>query len=292
MSLVEFNVWLDEGFKTLYILVIVFLIVHFVAGILKGRFRMKFIEKKWPTHEHAPPTLPKVIHANHMIMMIILGVTGMYIRFPFFDGGREVTRGLHYFAMIVVTLNLVWRVWYAFRSKHADWREFAVTRKDLSTALGVLAYYGYFSDKKPHVAKYNVMQKLSYQLFFVMMVFMAYTGFALVTHKIFFGYSPRDILVGWWLGALVGSTDLAGWYARMAHYILNWMFIIMTTVHVYLSATEDVPVTLDFFGLKPLQTVSASHGHEEDSSHDEDHGYDGGHGQEADTHGQTGPAIT
>ncbi|MDP2400342.1 MAG: cytochrome b/b6 domain-containing protein [Actinomycetota bacterium] len=262
MDLVAFNVWLDEAFKWLYVLVILFLVVHFVAGILKGRFRMKFIEKKWPTHDHAPPVQPKLMHASHMLLMVLLGITGMYIRFPYFDDGRIAMRGLHYFAMIFVTVILVMRVWYAFKSKNADWREFAVTRKDLASALGVLAYYGYFSDNKPHVAKYNVMQKLSYQLFLVMMVMMAFTGFALVTTPLIAGTSPRDWLVGWWLGALVGSTDLAGWYMRMLHYILNWGFIIMTTVHVYLSATEDIPVTLDFFGLKKLETVPSEHGHD------------------------------
>ena len=55
--------------------------------------------------------------------------------------------------------------------------------------------------------------------------------------------------MGWWLGALLGSTDLAGWYARTAHYLINWLFIVLTTIHVYLSVTEDFPAFLDFFGL-------------------------------------------
>ena len=259
MDLVAVNVTLDYLFGFLYIGVWLFLIVHFVAGILKGRFRMKFIEHKWPEHDHAAPTAPKLMHATHMIMMIVLGISGMYIRFPYFDGGRIAMRYVHYFAMIVVTVILVMRVWYAFRSKRADWREFAVTREDMASALGVLAYYGYFSNNKPHVAKYNVMQKLSYLLFLVMMVLMAYTGFTLVTTPILFGVSPRWLLLGGWL-PFVESVDLIGWYARTLHYILNWGFIIMTTVHVYLSATEDVPVTLDFFGIKPLE-LKPGHDH-------------------------------
>lgn len=264
MDLVAVNVTLDYLFGFLYIGVWLFLIVHFVAGILKGRFRMKFIEHKWPEHDHAAPTAPKLMHATHMIMMIVLGISGMYIRFPYFDGGRIAMRYVHYFAMIVVTVILVMRIWYAFKSKNADWREFAVTREDMASALGVLAYYGYFSDKKPHVAKYNVMQKLSYLLFLVMMVLMAYTGFTLVTSPILFGVSPRWLLLGGWL-PFVESVDLIGWYARTLHYILNWGFIIMTTVHVYLSATEDVPVTLDFFGIKPLD-LTPGHDHADEPS--------------------------
>jgi len=264
VDLIALNIWLDNIFVVLYMLVLLFLVVHFVAGILKGRFRMKFLEHKWPEHDHSVPVLPKTLHATHMTSMVILGATGMYIRFPYFYGGRTTMRYIHYTFMIIVCVILVWRIWYAFYSKARDWREFAVTRKDLNSALGVLAYYGYFSNKKPHVAKYNVMQKLSYQLFLVMMVLMAITGFSLVTKDFIFGYSPRDLIVGWWLGAMVGSVDLAGWYARILHYILNWGFIIMTTVHVYLSATEDVPCTLDFFGIKKME-IKGGHGHDEEA---------------------------
>ena len=61
-------------------------------------------------------------------------------------------------------------------------------------------------------------------------------------------------------GTGVGSTDLAGWYVRTGHYILNWLFIIMTTVHFYLAFTVDIPCALDFFGLKPLEVKPGAHG--------------------------------
>ncbi len=269
MSLTEFNVWLDNIFVVIYVCVWLFLGWHFTWSIKKGRFRKAFIEGHWPEHDSRPPKLPKFLHAQHMIMMIVLGFTGMYIRFPYFDGGRVTMRYIHYFAMIVVTINLVWRVWYAFFSKARDYKEFAIGKKDVATLGGVLKYYGYLSDSKPHVAKYNVAQKGSYFMFLIMMILMAFTGFSLVTTPLAFGISPREALVGWWLGPLVGSVDLAGWYMRMVHYVLNWAFIIMTTIHVYLSATIDIPVTMDFFGLKELPLVEGGHGHgdeEEDNA--------------------------
>lgn len=261
VSLTQLNIWLDVVFTSLYAVVLLALVVHFLGSIPKGRFRKKFILKKWPEHDHAPGTQPKLLHHTHMLMMVVLAISGLYIRFPFFDGGRTAMRYIHYFAMIVVTINLIWRLWYAFLSKQRDWREFAITKEDVKSALGVILYYSYISNSKPHTSsKYNVMQKFSYQFFLVLMVMQIYTGFALVFTPIFWGYSPRDILVGWWLGVFVGSTDLAGWYARTAHYVINWLFIIMTTIHVYLSATEDVPVTLDFFFVKDLE-IKGGHGH-------------------------------
>jgi hypothetical protein len=52
---------------------------------------------------------------------------------------------------------------------------------------------------------------------------------------------------------------------RTAHYILNWLFIIMTTVHLYLAFSVDIPCALDFFGIKPLEVKPGAHG---------DHGHD------------------
>lgn len=265
MGFIEFNVWLDTVFVILWVAVVLFLCFHFFLFVIKGRFRKSFIEGHWPEHDSRPPRLPKVLHFTHMISIIILAITGMLIRFPAFN--RVQARYVHYVFMVIVTVVLIWRVLYAFFSKtNADWREFAIGKKDLDSAIGVLAYYGYFSDNKPHVAKYNVLQKMSYNLFLYMMIIQAFTGFALVTVPIVFGLSPRDLLVGWWLGPLAGSTDLAGWGVRTVHYILNWLFIIMTTVHFYLAMAVDVPCMLDFFGLKELQVVEGGHGH---GDHDE-----------------------
>ena len=52
---------------------------------------------------------------------------------------------------------------------------------------------------------------------------------------------------------------MALWYARMVHYILNWMFIIMMTIHFYLAASVDIPCTLDFFGLTTMETTGGHH---------------------------------
>lgn len=268
MGFTAFNVWLDTVFVILWVFVVVFLAFHFFLFVRTGRFHKCFVEGQWPEHDHIPPTTPKLLHAVHMISMIGLGITGMYIRFPYFYGGRTAMRSIHYVLMVIVTVVLVWRILYAFMSKKNphDWKEFAIGRRDINSAIGVLKYYGYMSNDKPHVAKYNVLQKMSYNLFLYMMIAQAFTGFALVTAPIFFGLSPRDLLVGWWLGPLAGGTDLAGWGMRMVHYIFNWLFIIMTTVHLYLAFTADFPCALDFFGIKPMDVKPGSHGHDDSSS--------------------------
>lgn len=266
MNLMQINVWLDYVFVVLYLCVLVFLTWHFSMFVIKGRFRKAFIEGKWPEHDARPPATPKVLHAFHMFSMIILGFTGMYIRFPFFTGGREFMRSTHYVFMIIVIAVLIWRVWYAFYSKtNADWREFAIGKKDLATATGVLKYYGYLSDDKPHVAKYNVMQKMSYSLFLVMMVVQAITGLLIWRYQ----FPLIDASMHGLTAAVIGSTGV--WVLRMLHYVLNWGFIIMTTVHFYLAFSVDVPCALDFFGIKEMEVVEG-HGHGDHGDSHEDPG--------------------
>lgn len=261
IGLVELNVWLDAIFVTLYAVIVLALCGHFLGNILTGRAKRRFMGWEWPEHEGPPITaLPKFLHFQHVGSMIVLAITGLYIRFPFFTGGRTPMRYLHYFAMIVVTINLFWRLWYAFASRRRDYREFAITQRDVTTAPQVILYYIFVKKSKPHLGKYNVMQKGTYIIFAPLLLLQAFTGFSLLTFIIpYTTLSPRDILVGWWLGAFLGSTDLAGWYMRTAHYIINWLFIIITTIHVYLSVTEDFPAFLSFFGLGALDREHAKH---------------------------------
>jgi len=269
MSLTQINVWLDIIFVCLYVFVLAFLCFHFALFVYFGRFKKCFVGGEWPQHDSRPPATPKLLHAVHMTSMIILGFTGMYLRFPFglgWLGGRIAMRNTHYVFMVIVIVALVWRVWYAFFSKtNADWREFAIGGKDLKSALGVLAFYGYFSNNKPHVAKYNVLQKMSYNMFLYMMIFQAITGFALLKFNIMFAnMTPTQLILGWNLGLIAGSTAGALWIARTIHYVLNWLFIIMTTMHLYLAATVDVPCALDFFGMEELQVKPGGHGHDDE----------------------------
>lgn len=271
------NVWLDYVFITLYVVVLIALSGHFVGNILTGRAKRRFKNWEWPHHDGPPvPFLPKFLHFQHVTSMIVLALSGLYIRFPgyipMWDNGRTFMRYAHYVAMVVVTINLVWRLWYAFASAQRDYREFAITKQDIVTAPKVVLYYIFVKPSKPHLGKYNVMQKGTYILFAPLLIIQAFSGFALVTTPLISGTSPRDWLVGWWLGALVGSTDLAGWYMRMAHYVVNWLFIIFTTIHVYLSVTEDFPAFLNFFGMSIFDRGHAGHTeHGDEHDHGEDH---------------------
>jgi Ni,Fe-hydrogenase I cytochrome b subunit len=130
------------------------------------------------------------------------------------------------------------------------------------STIGVLMYYAFISNKKPHTAKYNVMQKAAYLMFALFMLVQVFCGFALLEFwKVpIIGLTPSNILLGWWLAPMVGGLAMAVAWMRILHYTMTWMFILLTTIHVYLSATEDIPVTLDFFGFG--KEHEEEHGHE------------------------------
>lgn len=282
--LTQLNVWLDVIFTALYAVIVVGLSIHFLFNWITGRAYKRFVKwEGWPHHEGGPiPAAPKIMHFQHVAAMIALAISGMYIRFPFGPWPlRWPMRWVHYIAMTVVFINLIVRLWYAFRSRRRDYKEFAVTMRDITTAPMVIAYYLFLipPEKKPHLGKYNVMQKSTYLMFVPLLFVQAITGFALLTYvlpgtaafHVFPGHSgvtARDLILGWNLGIILGSIDLAGWWARTIHYLINWLFIVLTTIHVYLSVTEDFPAFLDFFGLSGAEHVEGGshevgHGHEE-----------------------------
>ena len=271
--LLQVSVWLDVVFTTVFVVAVLGLAAHGIGNTLVGRFKKRFVDWEWPVHEGPPiPFLPKFMHIQHLVCMFILGITGMYIRFPFFDGGRTVMRTIHYVAMVIVTFNLIWRLWYAFGSRQRDYKEFALGRKDLASLPGVIMYYLFLRPSKPHVAKYNIMQKGTYLIFPLLLILQAITGFSLLTQQFVFGYSPRELLLGWSIAPLVGGLALAGAWMHLVHYTLNWLFIILTTVHVYMALSENYAGFLDFFGLVPYENQRGHLGPAE--SHDDGHGED------------------
>ncbi|MHB0976194.1 MAG: cytochrome b/b6 domain-containing protein [Candidatus Aquicultorales bacterium] len=235
--------------------------MHLSGNILTGRAKARFIEWNWP-HPHDVAFATRFMHLVHVMGMITLGLSGLYIRFPF-AGDRNLAKFLHYGAMFIVTANFVARVWYAFFSTQRDYKEFTLGKKDLRVMIPSLMYYAFIKPGYKHVAKYGPMQKFTYGYFFFgAMIFQILSGFYL-----FFAYQLGDInpLLTFGLG-VANARQLV----RLVHYSLNWLLIIFTFVHAYLSVMEDFPAFLMFFfGYRTPKTIEQmahgdhGHGHEE-----------------------------
>jgi Ni/Fe-hydrogenase b-type cytochrome subunit len=258
IPLSQINIWIDFIFFSLLALVILGMYIgHLTGNIIVGRAKKRFVKWEWPAHEHPAPFATRFMHLTHVLGMITLGLTGLYIRFPFpiVIGNRLTIKYIHYLAAVIVTVNFIARIWYAFFSKHRDYKEFALTRKDLRVLLPTVMYYGFMAPSKPHIAKYNPMQKATYGYMFpTLLFFQILTGFSLI----FYSYLLAPI------APLVGGVAIARVYVRLVHYVINWLLILITMAHVYLSLTEDLPAFLHFFfGIEPAHEEPAHEEHVE-----------------------------
>ncbi|MDI6688844.1 MAG: cytochrome b/b6 domain-containing protein [Actinomycetota bacterium] len=251
----EINVWLDViWFALLLIMFLFWYVIHFAGNWLTGRAYKRFVKWEWPPHEEVIPPTPKIMHGIHVVGMICLALSGLYIRFPFVYGLRDAMRYLHYTCGVIVTINFVSRVVYAF---NVDKNEFILRWHEIKAMPAVLMYYLFIKSEKPHLAKYNPLQKMTYLILFpIPLAFMVYTGFAMLF--------PTPLL--FWATPFVGEATALAW-TRVIHYCLCMLLIMFTLIHVYLSVTEGLTSFLDFFGIVPITHVEhvphAEHGHME-----------------------------
>ena len=231
------NIWADVIATFMVVVAVSFWLYQLAGNAVTGRFRRKFVGKEWPHHEKTIPLLPRALHGTHVAAMIVLAFSGLYLRFPFFSGGREILRNVHYVAMYIFLAILVLRVYYAYARDSA---EFRITVQDIMNAPKVLLYYAFIRRSYPHLGKYNVMQKFTYGIAFpLLIVVQAYTGFALIW--------PEVLLP--WAGPLAGGLSAAAGWARLVHFLGSMSLIMLASIHVCLAFVEDFPALLVFFGL-------------------------------------------
>lgn len=242
----QFNIWLDLGGPTLLILVFVGMYIgDFSMKVITGRARKRYIDWEWPVHSELPCCVRRKAHLTLVIGMILLMLTGLYIRFPFQlpIGNRMAVKYLHYAVAIVLTVLFIFRICYAFLHPNKDYRELAITKKDIKVLIPTLKYYGFLAHSKPHVANYNPLQKSTYGYMIPIFLFLQIvTGYALI-------FSTQSL---GWIAPHVGGLAMARAYVRISHYALNWFFIVFMVSHIYLALTEDLPAFLYFFfNIKP-----------------------------------------
>ena len=187
--------------------------------------------------------MPFVItHWVNLICMILLIVTGFCIHFPFWPLFMGVARGVHVFCGALLLINCIVRVVMAFVVKSSPTggtREQVVDVKtwlpqaDNRHQLGAwIKYYLFLKKDHPLSAKLGVPQKISYLAIPLLILFMAYTGFAL--------WAPT---MG--LGFFAAGTNLFGGLMamRIIHYFMMYVFIIFMFLHVYLANVEGFAPT-------------------------------------------------
>lgn len=174
------------------------------------------------------PVEARIYHYIHVVSMITLAFTGFFIHYPFFQGTMSTMRFLHFVAMYTLIFNLIIRISLAFLSRNRDYKNFGLGMVVWRNLFGTLAYYLFMKKELPKEVQgiYNPPQRLTYILFIPLIIMQAITGFAL--------YPP---LAGYfeWFTVFAGGLLMV----RVWHFSIMWVFILLTSIHVYLSLFED-----------------------------------------------------
>jgi len=172
----------------------------------------------------------RILHELIITAIILLIITGFYIHRPFVGGGgflMSLVRGVHFFAAGILIIAAVLRILGMFFGRNRDWRSFIPTFADVKMLPNVINYYAYLGKEPDIKKKYNPLQMISYCLAFVLVVFQIVSGFALQYPD------------GWlrWFNYGLFNNEVQ---VRMAHYVINWLFIMFLMIHVYLTIREKV----------------------------------------------------
>lgn len=174
------------------------------------------------------PLSHRILHELTMVSIILLIITGFYIHRPFVGGAgflMALALGVHYFFAVVLTVTVVARIINMFVSKNRDWRSFIPTWSDIKLFPRTLGYYAY-SNREPELKKkYNPLQMMSYCLIFLLIIFQIISGLAL---------KYPDGAMGWFNYGLFNNEI----QVRIAHFIVNWLFIMFMMIHVSLTIRE------------------------------------------------------
>ena len=188
-------------------------------------------------YKEAHPVPLIVTHYINLICMAVLILSGIIIHFPYFAGVMGIARGAHIFAGILILVNCIVRIVFAFTMESAPAPGTRQTQKDYKSWMPQadnkgqfiqwVKFYLFVKKDHPLSGKFNPLQKASYCAIPILLLFMGFTGFCL--------WGPTmDI------GIFAGFTRAVGGLmsVRIIHYFMMFVFIIFTMIHVYMAVTE------------------------------------------------------
>lgn len=186
-------------------------------------------------------------HWINLISMVALAFSGFYIHYPFFAGFMGIARGMHFFFMFVLIINLTFRIVAAFfvkdavmlgtRQQDTDIKNWLPQKANSHQAWPWVKYYLFMKKDHPLGAKYGVLQKVAYLATVPLTFFMAYTGFCIWGPTMDWG-----IFSSTWIG---GPMNM-----RILHYFMMWVFLIFTAIHAYLANIEGIDPSKLIFAWK------------------------------------------
>jgi Ni/Fe-hydrogenase 1 B-type cytochrome subunit len=192
------------------------------------------------------PIGPRILHWSWVVIMILLGLTGLYIHNPHWCpifANLALAWAMHLICGLLLVIVVGTRVFYSvyvirdfdelvFKLKHLGPLRFKIkyyfwaifnpvrNRKELErakeaekdTVWPVLEYYTFLSHDEPDQGKYNTMQRMMY----------------------FAAWLPM-LAVQFISGIALYFVPGLAWL-RILHFVFAWFFAITVILHIYLGA--------------------------------------------------------
>ncbi len=169
--------------------------------------------------------LERIAHWVHLGNMILLVLSGMQIHFPAFNvfGSMSNARFVHFVDMYLFFFLGVFHVYQFFAE--GKFTTAGPTPHNIRGLGATIKYYLFLGDREEERDKYNPLQIITYFLLFAVSALMAVAGFTL--------YWPVQLSV--LVNAFGGIMTL-----RQIHYLLSWLFLAFSLVHIYLVLTQPL----------------------------------------------------
>ena len=185
----------------------------------------------------------RVQHWIHVLTMLVLTLTGVYIGHPFI--GLAVTpdvefhitdwmRFSHFVGAWVFGLGFLVRLyWFFVGNEYARWSGWApVTREKLRGLVDQLKYYLFLKRERPRYTGVNPFSGATYLFLGVIIVLQGVTGIALYAEPYPTGF--WRVIFGWILTAFGNQT------VRLIHHGLMYVFGMFLLVHLYMMVLGDM----------------------------------------------------
>jgi thiosulfate reductase cytochrome b subunit len=138
--------------------------------------------------------------------------------------GGWLAGGLNWHFALAWPFVLTGLLYLGFLVLSGEWRSLLFRPRDIRPAWEMQRYYLGLRSEHPPQGKHNALQKLAYTAIVALGALAVASGFAI--------YKPVQLA---WLTALFGGYELA----RYWHFLLVWVFVAFTLLHVLLVLLVD-----------------------------------------------------
>jgi Ni/Fe-hydrogenase 1 B-type cytochrome subunit len=183
----------------------------------------------------------RILHWVHAASILVLGITGLYIGYPFLDYEdiyfpylMGTVRFIHFSAAFIFGAAFIVRAYWFIRGNHYEkWRAwFPSTRRRWREFGRMLKYYLILERERPNYIGVNPIAGFTYLILGILIFIQSLTGLALFSLPFPSGFWHTGF---GWIITLFGAQ-----LVRLVHHVLLWFFVTFFMLHIYLAVLDDI----------------------------------------------------